>query len=101
VGFRYAWRVDPFDGGPHFTAPTDEVSLVQRTREGVVAKLLPPSETPKSHALVAHEPSEQPWFRCVETAWRPSGDAGVDLPRAAAEHLGIGEGAKVWVLPLE
>ena len=101
VGFRYAWRVDPFDGGPHFTAPTDEVSLVQRTREGVVAKLLPPEEAPKSRALVAHEPSEPPWFRCVETPWRPSGDAGVDLPRAAAEHLGIGEGAKIWVLPLE
>jgi arginine N-succinyltransferase len=102
VGFRYAWRVDPFDGGPHFTAPTDEVSLVQRTREGAVAKLLPPSEAPKSRALVAYEPSEPPWFRCVETPWRPSGeDAGVDLPRAAAEHLGIGEGSKVWVLPLE
>jgi arginine N-succinyltransferase len=101
VGFRYAWRVDPFDGGPHFTAPTDEVSLVQRTREGVVAKLLPPSEMPKTRALVAYEPSEQPWFRCVETPWRPSGDIGVDLPRAAAEHLGIGEGSKVWVLPLE
>jgi len=101
VGFRYAWRVDPFDGGPHFTAPTDEVSLVQRTREGVVAKLLPPGETPKPHALVAYEPAAPPWFRCVETPWRPSGDAGIDLPLAAAEHLGLGEGSKVWILPLE
>jgi len=33
IGFRYAERVDPFDGGPHFTAPTDEVTLVQRTRK--------------------------------------------------------------------
>jgi arginine N-succinyltransferase len=101
VGFRYAWRVDPFDGGPHFTAPTDEVALVQRTRQGVVARLLPPSEAPKSRALVAVEPGEAPWFRCIETPWRPSGDEGVDLPSAAAEHLGLGEGAKVWVLPLE
>ncbi|HVH45549.1 MAG TPA: arginine N-succinyltransferase, partial [Labilithrix sp.] len=29
IGFRYAERVDPFDGGPHFTAPTDEISLVE------------------------------------------------------------------------
>ena len=36
IGFRYAERVDPFDGGPHFTAPTDEVLLVQRTHEARV-----------------------------------------------------------------
>src|SRR5579884_1940315 len=74
IGFRYAERVDPFDGGPHFTAPTDEVALVQRTQEGTIARLLPPSEVPKSRALVAFEPPGAPWFRCVETPWRPSGE---------------------------
>ncbi len=29
LGFRYANRVDPFDGGPHFLASTDNVPLVQ------------------------------------------------------------------------
>src|SRR5208282_5660359 len=53
IGFRYAWRVDPFDGGPHFTAPTDEVTLVARTHEARVTKLLSPSEAPKGRALVA------------------------------------------------
>jgi arginine N-succinyltransferase len=28
VGFEYAQRVDPFDGGPHFTCPTDKISLI-------------------------------------------------------------------------
>jgi arginine N-succinyltransferase len=32
IGFRYAWRVDPFDGGPHFVAATDEVPLIRATR---------------------------------------------------------------------
>ena len=32
-------RVDPFDGGPHFTAPTDEVTLVQRAHAAKVAKI--------------------------------------------------------------
>ena len=32
IGFRYAERVDPFDGGPHFVAPTDDVSLVRTAR---------------------------------------------------------------------
>ena len=32
IGFRYADRVDPFDGGPHFTARMEEISLVTQTR---------------------------------------------------------------------
>jgi arginine N-succinyltransferase len=101
IGFRYAWRVDPFDGGPHFTAPADEVSLVQRTHEARVAKLLSAVDAPKTRALVAVETAEAPYFRCVYTPWRESGETGADLSRDAAEHLGVAEGAKVWVLPIE
>ena len=32
VGFEYAQRVDPFDGGPHFTCATDRVSLIAAAR---------------------------------------------------------------------
>jgi arginine N-succinyltransferase len=32
IGFRYAERVDPFDGGPHFIARTDDVTLVRSAR---------------------------------------------------------------------
>ncbi|HSQ67879.1 MAG TPA: arginine N-succinyltransferase, partial [Polyangiaceae bacterium] len=38
IGFRYAERVDPFDGGPHFVAPTDEITLVQRTHKVKVSR---------------------------------------------------------------
>src|SRR5262249_26496130 len=38
IGFRYAYRIDPFDGGPHFSAPTDEITLVGRTRRAKVAR---------------------------------------------------------------
>jgi len=101
IGFRYAYRVDPFDGGPHFTAPTDEVQLVQRAHAARVSKLLGPADAPKTRALVAVETPEAPYFRCVHTPWRASGEAGAELARGAAEHLGVGEGAAVWVLPLE
>jgi arginine N-succinyltransferase len=101
IGFSYAYRVDPFDGGPHFVAPTDDVLLVQRTHQASVTKLLAPSEYPKTRALVAVEPAEAPYLRCVHVAWRASGEGGAEIPKAAAEHLGIGEGAKVWVLPLD
>ncbi len=101
IGFQYAWRVDPFDGGPHFTAPTDEVKLVARTLEATVTKLLPPSEHPKTRALVAVEKAEAPFFRCVHAPARTSGETGIELAAQAAEHLGLGEGSKAWVLPLE
>src|SRR6185436_16830352 len=44
VGFRYARRVDPFDGGPHFVAPTEEVTLIQKSRK---VKLTGPLESAK------------------------------------------------------
>jgi arginine N-succinyltransferase len=101
IGFNYAWRVDPFDGGPHFTAPTDEVALVQKTHEARVSKLLAASEAPKTRALVAVETSEAPFFRCVYAPWKAGGDASGELVKDAAEHLGVAEGAKVWILPIE
>jgi arginine N-succinyltransferase len=115
IGFSYAFRVDPFDGGPHFTAPTDEVALVQRTHEAPITRLLAGGDLPKSRALVALETPEPPYFRCVHTPWRQSGEAGAgagpgagaaagagaEIAKDAAEHLGVGEGSKVWVLPIE
>jgi arginine N-succinyltransferase len=101
IGFRYAWRVDPFDGGPHFTAATDEVTLVQRTHEARVTRLVPASEAPKARALVAVETSEAPFFRCVYAPCKVNGEGNVELVAGAAEHLAVGEGAGVWVLPID
>ena len=101
IGFKYAERVDPFDGGPHFTAPTDEVALVQRTHEARVSKLLAAKDAPKTRALVAVETPEAPFFRCVYAPWKSTGEAEGELVKDAAEHLGLAEGAKVWVLPIE
>jgi arginine N-succinyltransferase len=101
IGFRYAERVDPFDGGPHFTAPTDEVTLVSRTHEAKITRLLAASDAPKGRALVAVETGEAPFFRCVYTPYRASGEGGAEVAREAAEHIGLAEGSKAWVLPLE
>jgi arginine N-succinyltransferase len=29
IGFRYMEEVDPFDGGPHYRAPKEDISLVK------------------------------------------------------------------------
>jgi arginine N-succinyltransferase len=100
IGFRYAWRVDPFDGGPHFTAPTDEVTLVQRSTRSRVARILGPAESVRQRALVAVETLEPPFFRAVAGAWQDGRD-GIALAREAAEHLGLREGDAAWILPLD
>lgn len=100
VGFRYAWRVDPFDGGPHFTAPTDDVTLVQRSEKRPVTRLLAVGEPARTRALIAVESSESPFFRATVAPWQPEG-TGNALAPDAAEHLGLGVGDDVWSLPLE
>jgi arginine N-succinyltransferase len=107
IGFRYASRVDPFDGGPHFTATTDNVTLVQRSHKARVTRILSADET-RSRALVAVERGESPFFRAAVAPWRPSSevDAGPGLPGAEigdaeAAMLGARQDDEVWVLPLE
>src|ERR1051325_2378239 len=33
IGFDYAEQIDPFDGGPHFTARTDDIAIVRDAKE--------------------------------------------------------------------
>jgi arginine N-succinyltransferase len=104
VGFRYAWRVDPFDGGPHFTAVTDEVTLVRASHAARVVRRLGPGELVKTRALVAVERAEPPFFEATTAPWRreagTEGEAAAIGPEAA-ERLGIQDGDTVWILPLE
>jgi arginine N-succinyltransferase len=97
IGFRYAERIDPFDGGPHFVAATDEVLLVQRTTKLPVRIGTPPA---KQRALVAVERAEAPWFVAIPVACLARDDVAT-IDEAAAAHLGVKEGDDVWVLPLD
>jgi arginine N-succinyltransferase len=101
VGFRYAERVDPFDGGPHFTAPTDEIALVRRTRKMRVASLLPRGQVSKRRAMIAVALAESPYFRAVWAPFRETGEDQIILEAPEAELLGLEERAEVWVLPLQ
>ncbi|MGE0790638.1 MAG: arginine N-succinyltransferase [Sandaracinaceae bacterium] len=101
IGFRYADRVDPFDGGPHFIAPTDEIELVQRTRRGQAVPR-EGSALPDRRCLVATFGPSAPYFHAVsarvDLGSEPGHEIGVDA--SALAHLGIEAGAIVAVLPL-
>ena len=100
IGFRYARRIDPFDGGPHFTAPTDDITLVTRTRRAPIVDVFPPSGS-KSRGLLARELPTSPFMRVVVAEMRDLGDKGVAVDAEAAEHLGLGSGDEAITLPLE
>jgi arginine N-succinyltransferase len=101
IGFRYLERVDPFDGGPHFTAPTDEVLLVERTHKANAVRFAPAAEVGKERAIVAIELKSSPYFRAVWGRWREDSPGEGVLDEDAARRLGLAPGAEVWVLPLE
>lgn len=101
IGFRYAHRVDPFDGGPHYTARMDEISLVQATRRMRAEGPLSPAPGDRK-ALVAIEMPDPPFFRAVSCAIREGGAKGTVLVAGDAfELLGLSAGSPIIVLPLD
>jgi arginine N-succinyltransferase len=119
AGFRYAQRIDPFDGGPHFHARTDELIPIRKARRARVEHIdaTPPAEAspgaPARSAIVAVSRPNAPHFIAVrspidesDVATQPGRDgdrgrgAGVRLPAAIAALLGVVPGDEVGLLPL-
>ena len=97
IGFRYAERIDPFDGGPHFFAAADEVTLIRDTTRGRVASGDRASEGPR--CLIARESTEEPFFRAVATHAFRDGSA-IELDPEAMAHLGLAAGDEIVCLPV-
>jgi arginine N-succinyltransferase len=104
VGFRYARRVDPFDGGPHFVAPTEEVSLIRESRRVRLSGVLesaPPSEDdePDGEAVVLRYLPSAPFARSLQGQFRWAEGGGVWLPEAICQHLQLQVGADLVITP--
>jgi arginine N-succinyltransferase len=100
IGFRYAHRVDPFDGGPHFTAMTDEITLVRDARKGALVETTDDAAA-RRRGVIAVEQKEAPFFRAVLGALEHVPREGASVGRVVASHLGVGPGDEVLTLPLE
>jgi arginine N-succinyltransferase len=98
IGFQYCNRIDPFDGGPHFRATTDEILLVKRTQRSVVKSIV--TELKADKALIAVERKEAPFIECAGVPVRIEKD-GVVIDRETAEVLRLAEGSAIVVLPLD
>lgn len=99
IGFRYWNRVDPFDGGPHFIAQTEEISLVQRTRQVQVLGVELDLRSPR--CLLAAESEAAPYFRAISAPYRSLSEGVLEVPHEALAHLSLESGAHAIALPLD
>jgi arginine N-succinyltransferase len=100
VGFKYVERIDPFDGGPHFEARTQDVLLVRRFRTArLAAEHLGPDGTEEMLVGVDREAARNR-FRAVRTTARLD-DQLIYLPPGAKELLGVATGARLGAIPFE
>src|SRR4051812_13412159 len=62
IGFEHAGQIDPFDGGPHFAAATDAISVVRDARQ-VVLRAGDGAEGKRGWAVLGVErPNARPGF---------------------------------------
>ncbi len=105
IGFRYCNRIDPFDGGPHFLANTDDITLVQASQRMELVDLkrqtsIPgQTEPPRERALVATESKEAPFWRSVLVPAEER-DGGLVLAPEDAAAIGAEVGQEVMYLPI-
>jgi arginine N-succinyltransferase len=100
VGFQYAERIDPFDGGPHFVAKTEEISLIKALRRAEVHALPDAPQKPEPPwGIVARESEKAPRFMACGTRYRLEGNQ-VLVPQATLELLLAQPGETIWVQPV-
>ena len=97
VGFAFNGHLDPFDGGPHYAARTDDVVIVRHTRQGTAQTGTPGDDAPPT--LVARVRADgAPRFRAVIA---PVDARGRDVVLSAdvMRALDAWDGAQVWIAP--
>ena len=111
IGFSYAHRIDPFDGGPHFHARTDDITLVRATRAGRVAAAPDgaPADSREVPVIVAREQATPAHFVAVRTfvseaGLPPAGHAGdiatLAIAAEARDALRVASGDEIAYLRL-
>ncbi|MFG0328918.1 MAG: arginine N-succinyltransferase [Phycisphaerales bacterium] len=99
LGFEYRHHVDPFDGGPHLHAKTQDISIVRETRLVSLEGSCPKSRA-KGEALVSYD-DESAGFRAVRTPFQRSANGkSIRIPREVIRALEVEDGASVGLTVL-
>jgi arginine N-succinyltransferase len=98
LGFQHKDMVDPFDGGPHLEAATDEISIVRNTFRAELAGTAAASAcTHSGFVSVLNDDGE---FRAIATPFALDGKH-ISIPRAVMGELGWSAGLELGVSVLE
>lgn len=103
IGFRYSYRVDPFDGGPHFEADTADISIIKNARSGFIANDNLATYAPHDlkTGLISYFRSQLPSgqrFRAVLAPYIYAPDSRqLNLHEATSAVLDLTSGSEAWV----
>lgn len=97
IGFDYAGQIDPFDGGPHFIADTDDITLVKNGQE-VEVRTVEGADGERPWAVLAVQGgTAKPMFRAIGTRVIPLGGNVVGITEDARQRLAVEDGKRVWL----
>ena len=96
IGFDYAGQIDPFDGGPHFTARTDAITVVAGGRQVATTTMTDDGERVAAIVAVDHEPPGT-GFRAIETKIQIVDEGRIGLDDDARSRLELGD-EPVWMV---
>jgi arginine N-succinyltransferase len=98
IGFEYAQQIDPFDGGPHFIANTDSISVIRDAKQlEVVDPRDAASSSATRWAIIGLDAPERPHFRAVTAHVTADANGHIALPADTRTRLGVEIGQKVWL----
>ncbi len=97
IGFDYAGQIDPFDGGPHFCAKTDDIAVVKQASE-VTVQVVEDAPGERPWAMIAVELANQrPRFRAVGARVVRLESGSVGISDDVRRRLGVERGQQVWL----
>lgn len=97
IGFHWKGHIDPFDGGPHYWAETDKISIVHETKKVSLNKEYL-KRRGKQSALVGCITNDE--FLCVQSSYEFFRGT-VLLPKATVEALSLKVPVQLFVMPLQ
>ncbi|MFM8314774.1 MAG: arginine N-succinyltransferase [Deltaproteobacteria bacterium] len=97
IGFRWKGHIDPFDGGPHYWADTDKISIIHDTKKLNLNKEAL-KRRGKASALIGCIKNEE--FLCVQSPYEIFRGT-VLVPKSTQETLGLETPAQLFVMPLD
>jgi arginine N-succinyltransferase len=99
MGFVYSGIVDPFDGGPHLSAFTDDIALVRETVRRTASKPVRANACKRRGVLSVLKDNGE--FFAVHEDFAVNPDGTIGLAKANAEALGLQEGDTIGATPTD